>query len=228
VQQDRKPSPLQRGGTLQGEAAAGKDASEAFKKAVTGAAASGPTLQVRGSLDTYWRMQHQQGEQTGGMEADWWHLATCVTCSPRGSAPILQHSRPPSLSTPSLRSAILPFLSHPTPFPPLQMIDGRFVDSRWVAGTWDLSRFANAAGETDWDAVIDAEMARRKLLEDSPIACSEWGLDLSGCRSPLLARRPPASPVACIITHPLPPPLARLLLPSPCLPARSQRGPGAV
>jgi hypothetical protein len=53
------------------------------------------------------------------------------------------------------------------------MIDGRFVDSRWVAGTWDLSRFSNAAGETDWDAVIDAEMARRKLLEDSPIACSE-------------------------------------------------------
>lgn len=29
------------------------------------------------------------------------------------------------------------------------------------------------AGETDWDAVIDAEMARRKLLEESPIPCSE-------------------------------------------------------
>lgn len=94
---DRKPSPLQRGGTLQGEAAAGKDASAAFKQAAAGAAASGPTL---------------------------------------------------------------------------QMIDGRFVDARWVSGTWDLSRFSNAAGETDWDAVIDAEMARRKLLEDSPIACT--------------------------------------------------------
>lgn len=28
-------------------------------------------------------------------------------------------------------------------------------------------------GEVDWDAVIDVEMARRKLLEDSPIPCSE-------------------------------------------------------
>lgn len=28
-------------------------------------------------------------------------------------------------------------------------------------------------GETNWDAVIDAEMARRKLLEDSPIPCSK-------------------------------------------------------
>lgn len=25
----------------------------------------------------------------------------------------------------------------------------------------------------NWDSVIDAEMARRKLLEDSPIPCSE-------------------------------------------------------
>lgn len=30
-----------------------------------------------------------------------------------------------------------------------------------------------ADGETNWDAVIDAEMARRKLLEESPIPCSE-------------------------------------------------------
>ncbi|KAF6255183.1 low molecular mass early light-induced protein [Scenedesmus sp. NREL 46B-D3] len=51
----------------------------------------------------------------------------------------------------------------------LQLRDGRFIDDRWVGGRWDLSRFANAAGETDWDAVIDAEMARRRLLEESPI-----------------------------------------------------------
>lgn len=49
--------------------------------------------------------------------------------------------------------------------------NGRFVDDRWINGTWDLSYFKNAAGETNWDAVIDAEMARRKLLEDSPIPC---------------------------------------------------------
>lgn len=28
---------------------------------------------------------------------------------------------------------------------------------------------AQPDGDTDWDAVIDAEMARRKLLEDTPI-----------------------------------------------------------
>eukprot|EP00775_Hariotina_reticulata_P010990 gene10990-11144_t len=51
----------------------------------------------------------------------------------------------------------------------LQLKDGRFVDDRWTGGRWDLSQFNNAAGETDWDAVIDAEMARRKLLEENPI-----------------------------------------------------------
>jgi len=35
----------------------------------------------------------------------------------------------------------------------LQIKDGRFVDDRWVGGRWDMSKFANAAGETDWDLV---------------------------------------------------------------------------
>lgn len=35
----------------------------------------------------------------------------------------------------------------------LQVKDGRFVDDRWVGGRWDLSMFAKANGETDWDAV---------------------------------------------------------------------------
>uniref|UniRef100_A0A7S3E358 Uncharacterized protein n=1 Tax=Chloropicon laureae TaxID=464258 RepID=A0A7S3E358_9CHLO len=43
-----------------------------------------------------------------------------------------------------------------------------FSDSRWVAGTWDLSQFAGADGNTDWDAVIDAEMERRRVLEANP------------------------------------------------------------
>ena len=47
--------------------------------------------------------------------------------------------------------------------------EGRFVDGRWAKGTWILSSFPGAGGGTDWDAVIDAEMARRKLLEDSPL-----------------------------------------------------------
>lgn len=91
---DRKPAPLQRGGTLQGAAAAGKDASEKFKSMAEGKASAGVTLQI---------------------------------------------------------------------------VDGRFRDYRWKAGRWDLSYFKDAKGEMDWDAVIDAEMARRKLLEDSPI-----------------------------------------------------------
>ena len=51
----------------------------------------------------------------------------------------------------------------------LQIVDGRFRDFRWVNGTWKMSAFKNSNGEVDWDAVIDAEMARRKLLEDTPI-----------------------------------------------------------
>jgi hypothetical protein len=35
----------------------------------------------------------------------------------------------------------------------LQIRDGRFVDDRWEGGRWTLSKFANAAGETDWDKV---------------------------------------------------------------------------
>lgn len=96
TQGERKLSPLQRGGTLSGADAAGKDAGERAKQMLSGAEAAAPAQR-------------------------------------------------------------------------LQIVDGRFVDDRWVGGRWVLSKFANAAGETDWDAVIDAEMARRKLLEDTPI-----------------------------------------------------------
>lgn len=51
----------------------------------------------------------------------------------------------------------------------LQIVDGYFRDDRWVNGTWDFQQFPGDDGETNWDAVIDAEMARRKMLEDSPI-----------------------------------------------------------
>ena len=51
--------------------------------------------------------------------------------------------------------------------------EGKFSDPRWVSGTWDLAQFNGANGETDWDAVIDAEVrppchARPTLL---PAAC---------------------------------------------------------
>ncbi|XP_008786198.2 light-harvesting complex-like protein 3 isotype 1, chloroplastic [Phoenix dactylifera] len=44
-----------------------------------------------------------------------------------------------------------------------------FNDRRWVGGTWDLKQF-ETDGKTDWDAVIDAEVQRRKWLEDNPEA----------------------------------------------------------
>ena len=91
----RKLSPLERGGTLSGEAAAGKDAGAAAKAAAAGAEAAAVRMQV-------------------------------------------------------------------TP-------DGRFVDDRWANGRWILAKFAGKDGTTDWDAVIDAEIARRKLLEDAPL-----------------------------------------------------------
>ena len=43
-----------------------------------------------------------------------------------------------------------------------------WVDSRWIGGRWDFSKFKDEQGETDWDAVIDAEVARRKALELNP------------------------------------------------------------
>ncbi|KAG7669087.1 hypothetical protein Ndes2526B_g00812 [Nannochloris sp. 'desiccata'] len=95
---ERKPGPLQRGGTLSGAAAAGKDASDKFKAMAEGAkSAVGPVMMITE--------------------------------------------------------------------------DGKFRDFRWKNGRWDFSLpvFKLADGEMDWDAVIDAEMARRKLLEDTPI-----------------------------------------------------------
>lgn len=98
---ERRPSPLQRGGTLAGAAAAGKDASDKFK------------AMAEGRNDN--------------------------------SGPVMQITE-----------------------------DGKFRDFRWKNGRWDLSSplFKQANGEQDWDAVIDAEMARRKLLEDTPIPCT--------------------------------------------------------
>lgn len=94
VAEKKKLSPLQRGGTLSGADAAGKDAGAAAKAAVLGQAASGTFMAI---------------------------------------------------------------------------VDGRFKDDRWVDGRWVLSKFTDKEGKVDWDAVIDVEIARRKLLEDSPI-----------------------------------------------------------
>ncbi|KAK1419022.1 hypothetical protein QVD17_28178 [Tagetes erecta] len=43
----------------------------------------------------------------------------------------------------------------------------KFEDPKWVNGTWDLKQFQKD-GAADWDAVIDAEVKRRKWLEDNP------------------------------------------------------------
>lgn len=94
AQQDRKASPLQRGGTLQGEAAAGKDASDKFKAMAA-------------------------GERTASLQP--------------------------------------------------QVIDGKFSDPRWKEGRWVLESFRDPKGNMDWDAVITAEMTRRRMLEGNPI-----------------------------------------------------------
>lgn len=47
----------------------------------------------------------------------------------------------------------------------------KFADPRWVAGTWDLKQFQRD-GKTDWDTLIDAEVRRRKWLEDNPESSS--------------------------------------------------------
>ncbi|KZV54613.1 hypothetical protein F511_28984 [Dorcoceras hygrometricum] len=44
-----------------------------------------------------------------------------------------------------------------------------FEDPRWVGGTWDLGQFAKD-GKTDWDAVIDAEVKRRKWMTENPMS----------------------------------------------------------
>ncbi|CAA2974791.1 Hypothetical predicted protein [Olea europaea subsp. europaea] len=49
--------------------------------------------------------------------------------------------------------------------------ENKFQDPRWVGGTWDLKQFAKD-GKTDWDAVIDAEVKRRKWMEDNPQSSS--------------------------------------------------------
>ena len=42
-------------------------------------------------------------------------------------------------------------------------------------GTWDLAQFAKADGTTDWNAVIDAEIVHRKMLEENPAVYDEDG-----------------------------------------------------
>ena len=44
----------------------------------------------------------------------------------------------------------------------------KWSDPRWVEGCWDFAQFKAANGETDWDAVIDAEASRRRYLEAYP------------------------------------------------------------
>ena len=52
----------------------------------------------------------------------------------------------------------------------------QWKDARWVNGTWDLAQFAKADGTTDWNAVIDAEIVHRKMLEENPAVYDEDGV----------------------------------------------------
>jgi len=46
-----------------------------------------------------------------------------------------------------------------------------FEDTRWKDGCWDFEMFKGGDGEVDWNGVIDAEVRRRKILQDYPAAC---------------------------------------------------------
>nr|GMD78707.1 light-harvesting complex-like protein 3 isotype 2, chloroplastic [Ipomoea batatas] len=50
---------------------------------------------------------------------------------------------------------------------PAPEVVSKFRDPRWVGGSWELSQFQRD-GKTNWDGVIDAEVKRRKWLEDNP------------------------------------------------------------
>lgn len=50
----------------------------------------------------------------------------------------------------------------------MKIVDGVFTDPRWVDGRWDTAQFQDINGEVNWDSVIDAEMERRNMLEESP------------------------------------------------------------
>lgn len=87
--QDRKPSPLQRGGTLQGAAAAGKDASDKFKSMAEGKQRSGPVLQMVDGRFSDFRW-------TGGR----WDLSLfrCLTGQDKDASCMLAHPWPRSSS----------------------------------------------------------------------------------------------------------------------------------
>lgn len=52
----------------------------------------------------------------------------------------------------------------------MTIVDGQFADYRWEDGRWNFDAFKDAKGNVVWDAVIDAEIARRQLLEETPVA----------------------------------------------------------
>ena len=122
--QDRKPSPLQRGGTLQGAAAAGKDASDKFKAAAEGASStSGPVLQVRAQR----RRQPSPSCQCSSAGSPSQQEPLVGQQGSAAARPPRPHRRP---RRPAPAVCLL-----------LQMVEGRFSDFRWKGGRWDLSMF---------------------------------------------------------------------------------------
>eukprot|EP00850_Spirogloea_muscicola_P015170 SM000114S24133 [mRNA] locus=s114:121990:124455:- [translate_table: standard] len=93
----------------------------------------------------------------------------------RGVLPLPQPSLPPSAATTSRRGGAAA-AGRPLVFAAVKEAEAeagaaasapKFSDPRWKNGTWDLVQFTTD-GKTQWDAVIDAEVLRRKWLEDNP------------------------------------------------------------
>jgi hypothetical protein len=60
----------------------------------------------------------------------------------------------------------------------LSIKDGRFVDDRWINGTWDMEKFKNAEGEVDYDKVISKRVYPIKyfhwVLLDPDFRSDSW------------------------------------------------------
>jgi hypothetical protein len=90
-----------------------------------------------------------------------------------GEAPVEVPPKPadPSASNGSAASVAAPVAAAKVKVEAEVVASPKFQDSRWVNGTWDLSRFGSTGGTVDWDAVIDAgETTNRRVAVGSKLS----------------------------------------------------------
>ena len=67
----------------------------------------------------------------------------------------------------------------------LQLVDGKFRDSRWQEGRWVLESFKDNAGSMDWDKVTpcNSVLQKAQVIEQVPITFGEGGHTRTKCKS---------------------------------------------